>query len=90
MGATFAQGKVGQAFSFDGFDHVAITKQPAVSDKFTFSAWVNFNSGRVFEVFASKAGTWSIVITGPDGLACLVAVGNGWHDVPPAPAGERA
>jgi hypothetical protein len=36
---------------------------------------------RVVEVFASSAtGTWTILVTLPDGRACLVASGRHWED----------
>ncbi len=35
----------------------------------------------IFEIWASEAtGTWTILKTTPDGLACVMAVGDGWHD----------
>lgn len=35
------------------------------------------------EVFASKAGTWTILITTPEGKTCIIAAGNSWEDLPP-------
>ncbi len=38
------------------------------------------NYGRVVEIFASKRqGSWTIVVTFPDGRACLVASGEDWQ-----------
>lgn len=37
--------------------------------------------GQVIEVFASQAGTWTMVMTMPDGKACLIAAGNNWEMV---------
>ncbi|MDH3668314.1 MAG: hypothetical protein OEN23_15410 [Paracoccaceae bacterium] len=38
-------------------------------------------STAIFEVWASDAtGTWTILKTTPDGLSCVMAVGDGWHD----------
>jgi len=37
--------------------------------------------GQVLEVFASQAGTWSMVMTMPDGKACLIAAGDNWEMV---------
>ena len=43
-GATFAEGKIGQAFSLDGVDdYVALSGQPGVVTAFTIAAWVNFS-----------------------------------------------
>ncbi|MCP5372749.1 MAG: hypothetical protein H6907_13545 [Hyphomicrobiales bacterium] len=39
-------------------------------------------SGGVVEVLASPTGgTWSIIVTWPDGRSCLVAAGNGWQSL---------
>src|SRR5690349_9278889 len=37
--------------------------------------------GQVLEVFASSGGTWTMVMTMPDGKACLIAAGNNWEMV---------
>ncbi len=43
------------------------------------------------EVFASeKTGTWTILVTRPDGLSCLLAAGELWEDEPAAAPGEDA
>jgi len=35
----------------------------------------------IFEIWASEAtGTWTILKTTPNGLTCIMAVGEGWHD----------
>ncbi len=35
----------------------------------------------IFEIWASEAtGTWTILKTAPDGMACIMAVGDGWQD----------
>lgn len=43
----------------------------------------------VLEVYASEeTGTWTILVTRPDGIACLIAAGTMWDGRPPAtPAG---
>ncbi|MFC4171503.1 hypothetical protein ACFOYU_05450 [Microvirga sp. GCM10011540] len=35
--------------------------------------------GRVVEVFASSSGTWSMVMTMPNGTACMIAAGENWE-----------
>jgi hypothetical protein len=56
-GATFAPGKVGQAFSFDGANAVVqVANNPAWNfgtSEFTIDAWVNFNSTVGFPVFVA-------------------------------------
>jgi len=34
------------------------------------------------EVLASERGTFSILLTKPDGESCLMAAGDSWHDTP--------
>ena len=46
------------------------------------------NNGGVVEVLASKAGkSWSIVITMPNGMTCLVASGEHWEKLKPRAEG---
>lgn len=43
------------------------------------SMGVNSNNG-LLEVYASEAtGTWTILVTDPDGTSCLVAAGQMWE-----------
>jgi hypothetical protein len=45
----------------------------------------------IFEIWASEAtGTWTILKTTPNGLACIMAVGDDWQDDAgePIPAGS--
>ena len=37
----------------------------------------------VVEVFASDAGTWTILFTKPTGISCFVAVGRAWENYVP-------
>jgi hypothetical protein len=38
------------------------------------------SNGQLIQVFASKDGTtWTIVATRPDGLSCIVALGQHWE-----------
>ena len=42
------------------------------------------SNGNLLQVFASAAtGSWTIVSTTPDGMACVLAVGNNWESVAP-------
>ncbi|WP_343504434.1 hypothetical protein [Alloyangia pacifica] len=46
---------------------------------------------RMLEVWrAAEEGNWTILAVHPDGLACIVASGEAWIDVPPQPAGVAA
>jgi hypothetical protein len=35
----------------------------------------------VIEIFTSASGSWTIVVTRPDGQTCLVASGQAWEDI---------
>ena len=40
------------------------------------------NTGHLIEVLAAKDGkTWSIIVTSPQGMSCLVIAGEGWRMV---------
>ncbi len=39
------------------------------------------SSGQVIEVLTSAKGSWSIIITQPNGKSCLVATGEAWEAV---------
>ena len=36
-------------------------------------------SGNVLELFASPQGSWSILVTFPDGRTCMVSSGEDWQ-----------
>lgn len=40
---------------------------------------------QVLEVFASPAGTWTILISRPSGLTCIMAAGEGFKRLDPEP-----
>ncbi len=49
------------------------------------------NSGGLVEVLTTGDGaTWSIIVTTPQGMSCLVAAGEGWRAVEPESAGPDA
>ena len=37
------------------------------------------STGAVLEVLASPAGTWSVILTMPNGISCLTAAGKDWE-----------
>lgn len=40
----------------------------------------------ILEIFASEeTGSWTVTITTPEGLTCLIAAGEHWTDAPGAP-----
>ncbi len=36
------------------------------------------SDGAMLEVLASKSGSWTLLITGPDGVSCMVTSGEAW------------
>ena len=37
------------------------------------------NSGSVVEVFSATDGSWSMIVTRPNGITCLIAAGRNWE-----------
>ena len=48
------------------------------------------NNGAMVEVFTAPAGNWSIVMTQPNGVSCLIASGEGWERLPQGVAGVKS
>ncbi len=40
------------------------------------------SNGSVLEVLASNNGSWTIIVTAPNGLSCAVATGESWETMP--------
>jgi len=40
------------------------------------------SNGSVIEIFTSAKGTFTIIMTQPSGLSCLMAAGESWEDLP--------
>ncbi len=41
------------------------------------------NNGGVLEILAARAaGNWTIILTMPDGLSCVLASGENWESLP--------
>lgn len=54
-------------------------------------AWGVANGGQLVEVLSSgEDGTWTVIITGRDGIACAIAAGQDWRSYEPQPKGEGA
>jgi hypothetical protein len=47
-------------------------------------------TGSLLEVLASPKGSWTIIVTVPDGPTCLVSSGDGWRAAPVQVAEEPA
>ncbi|MFQ5763876.1 MAG: hypothetical protein ACE5GT_03015 [Rhodospirillales bacterium] len=40
------------------------------------------SNGTVVEVLNSEDGSWTIIVTAPNGVSCLLAAGDYWQEVP--------
>jgi hypothetical protein len=38
----------------------------------------------VLEIFVSDSGTWTVVVTDPQGVSCVLAAGQSWEEIPVA------
>lgn len=47
-------------------------------------------TGSLLEILASPSGTWTIIVTIPNGPTCLVSSGEGWRSAPVQLAEEPA
>lgn len=45
---------------------------------------------QLIEIFAGASGSWTLVVTTPDGRACVAAVGEAWQMLPAAPPDDGA
>ena len=43
------------------------------------------NNGGVIEILSSKTGkSWTIILTMPNGISCMIAAGESWESLPTA------
>lgn len=47
------------------------------------------SNGAVIEVFASDSGTFTIIMTLPTGVSCLMAAGEDWQELPKQMVGAK-
>lgn len=48
------------------------------------------NNGGLVELLTTEKGTtWTLIITLPNGMTCLVAAGENWESIPVAASGEK-
>ncbi len=47
------------------------------------------SNGAVIEVLASPSGSFTIVLTQPNGLSCVMAAGENWENLPKRLAGAK-
>ncbi len=47
-------------------------------------------AGRVMELLAAENGTWTIIVTAPNGVSCGVVAGEAFELLPPPKRGEES
>ncbi len=47
------------------------------------------SNGSVIEVLASPSGSFTIILTQPDGFSCVMAAGENWKNLPKRLAGAH-
>ncbi len=47
------------------------------------------SNGSVIEVLASPSGSFTIILTQPNGVACVMAAGENWENLPKRLAGAK-
>ena len=47
------------------------------------------SNGAVIEVLASPSGSFTIILTQPNGVACVMAAGENWENLPKRLAGAK-
>ena len=55
--------------------------------EFPVALGISQKSTEAFEVYASESGTWTVLMTMSNGLACVMAAGHSWQDLPKQVAG---
>lgn len=44
----------------------------------------------VMEFYVSASGTWTVLMTMPNGMSCILAAGRDWEDMAATPAGTNS
>ncbi len=47
------------------------------------------SNGAIIEILASPSGTFTIILTRPNGLSCVMAAGENWEDLPKRLTGAK-
>ena len=55
--------------------------------EFPVALGISQKSTEAFEVYASEAGSWTVLMTMSNGVACVMAAGHSWQDLPKQVAG---
>ena len=71
-------------------DHNQITDRLATNYSESRVGYGLDGDGRMVELFASGQGSWTILVTFPDGRTCLMAAGEDWEPAMLAVTGPTA
>ena len=69
-------------------DRMALLKKLAGSYEETPRSIALAANGSVIEVTRSDKGTWTILLTNPRGITCLMAAGTNWEPIKQIPKGK--
>ncbi len=75
------------AQAIDAFcgDHTEVTSRLGKTYGEARAGFGLLDDGRMVEIFTSRQGTWSLLISVPSGVTCLVASGEAWQIPPVVP-----
>lgn len=68
--------------------HGAVIKSLSGKYNETRKAYGLAGGKQMLEIFVSEKGTWTVVVTNLEGIACVIAVGDSWEDAPKTPTGS--
>lgn len=71
-------------------ERVPMTQQLETVHKEVQQAVGLSSGGGVIEVFASASGSWTVLMTYPSGVTCVVATGEAWEQLPTKVVGPTA
>jgi len=80
LAAAFATPAVGQQVFC--LDHAKLDEKLAADHRETPRGIGLTADGRLLELYASPAGTWTLLLTTPNGVSCVVTFGDAWQSVP--------
>lgn len=61
-------------------NHVAGQLRDAFGERMVGSGLAS--NGVLFELYVGPAGTWTLLVTTPDGSSCLAGAGEAWEPLP--------
>ncbi|MGI9482043.1 MAG: hypothetical protein ACR2OR_06770 [Hyphomicrobiales bacterium] len=68
--------------------HGAVIKSLSGKYNETRKAYGLAGGKQMLEIFVSEKGTWTVVVTNLEGIACVIAVGDSWEDAPKVKTGS--